>query len=193
MQFQLIPGFFIFLGSYFPLAIILAIQDIPSEWWSRPICNIAAFSGNRCDFSPFDNPVLSMSFLIVSALAIFLTWMCLRNLRYPFSVDVKRAKATPNEIINYTFPYVVSFMGITYGDPQKLFGFGVFLLWMFAITYKSGQILMNPLLLILGWKLYEVTLTINGVEKDVRVLKQDALNPGSLSAQTIQDFYIIKG
>ncbi len=84
-------------------------------------------------------------------------------------------------------------MGITYGDPQKLLGFGVFLLWMFAITYKSGQILMNPLLLILGWRLYEATIVINGVEKDVRVLKPGALVPGLNSAQTIQEFYILKG
>lgn len=193
MQFQLIPGFFIFLGSYLPLAIILAIQDIPTTWWSRPICNVSDFSKGMCEFNPFANPVLSISFLIVSALAVSLVWLSLRKLQYPFSVEVKRVKSTPNEIINYTFPYVVSFMGITYGEPQKLLGFGVFLIWMFSITYKSGQILINPLLLMLGWRLYEGTLVINGVEKDVRILKQGALHPGVASAQTIQDFYIIKG
>ncbi|KPB60883.1 Uncharacterized protein AC510_4794 [Pseudomonas amygdali pv. myricae] len=29
---------------------------------------------------------------------------------------------------------------------------------MFAITYKSGQIIMNPLLLIFGWNLYEANM-----------------------------------
>ncbi|MCB1944715.1 MAG: hypothetical protein KDF55_03280 [Thauera sp.] len=113
-------------------------------------------------------------------------------MKYPFLLDVKRMKATPNEIINYTFPYVVSFMGITYGDPQKLIGFGVFLLWMFAITLKSGQILMNPLLLIFGWKLYEATILINGIEKDVRVLKHGNLEVGQQMGQTVQDFYILR-
>jgi len=103
-----------------------------------------------------------------------------------------RAKAIPNEIINYTFPYVVSFMGITYDDPQKLLGFGIFLLWMFSLTYKSGQILMNPLLLVLGWRLYEATIIINNDEKDIRVLKRGNLGPRTAQAQTIQDFYIIK-
>lgn len=193
MQFQLIPGFFIFLGSYLPLAIILAIQDIPTAWWSRPICSVDTFSAGMCAFNPFANIALSLSFLIASTFAVFLAWISLRKLQYPFRVDVKRTKATPNEIINYTFPYVVSFMGITYDEPQKLLGFGVFLMWMFAISYKSGQILMNPLLLILGWRLYEATLIINGVEKDVRVLTQGVFSPGVASAQTIQDFYIIKG
>lgn len=84
-------------------------------------------------------------------------------------------------------------MGIAYSEPQKLLGFTVFLLWMFAITYKSGQILMNPLLLIFGWRLYEATIVISGVEKDIRVLKAGQLNLGPASAQTIQEFYVIKG
>lgn len=192
MQFQLIPGFLIFLGSYLPLAIILAIQDIPKEWWSRPICTSANVAAGTCGFNPFENPVLSLTFLVVSAIAVLLAQSALRKISYPFTVEVKRAKATPNEIINYTFPYVVSFMGITYGDPQKLLGFGVFLLWMFAITYKSGQILMNPLLLILGWRLYEATIVINSTEKDIRVIKRGQLSPGTASAQTIQDFYIVR-
>jgi hypothetical protein len=193
MQFQLIPGFLIFLGSYFPLAIILAIQDIPLSWWFRPICGAENFSNGTCAFNPFVHPGLSLVFLALTALAVLLAWMSLRKITFPFSVAVKRAKATPNEIINYTFPYVVSFMGITYDDPQKLIGFGVFLLWMFAITHKSGQILMNPLLLILGWRLHEATIVIRGVEKDVRILKLGRLDPGMAAVQTIQDFYIVKG
>ncbi|MBF4349385.1 hypothetical protein EAY19_25410, partial [Vibrio anguillarum] len=58
-------------------------------------------------------------------------------------------------------------MGISYDTPEKLLGFAVFLLWMFAITYKSGQIIMNPLLLMFGWKIYEATVDFNGQERDV--------------------------
>lgn len=141
---------------------------------------------------PFENPIFSITFLLISALATLLAKSSLKRIKYPFIVEVKRLKATPNDIINYTFPYVVSFMGITYSDPQKLLGFAVFLLWMFAITLKSGQILMNPLLLIFGWKLYEATIVINNVEKDVRVLKRGTLDIGMHMAQTVQDFYILR-
>ncbi len=192
MQFHLFPGFLIFLGSYLPLAIILAVQDIPAKWWSQPLCTPASLKAGNCLFVPFENPILSLTFLAVAALAILLANASLQRIKYPFLVEVKRLKATPNEIINYTFPYVVSFMGIAYGDPQKLLGFGVFLIWMFAITLKSGQILMNPLLLIFGWKLYETTIVINNVEKDVRVLKRGTLDLGTHMAQTVQDFYILR-
>lgn len=193
MQFQLLPGFLIFLGSYLPLAFILALQDIPATWWSQPLCTLADLKAGSCQFLPFANPTLSMTFLAVAALATLLAQRSLQKIKFPFVVEVKRLKATPNEIINYTFPYVVSLMGITYDDPQKLLGFGVFLLWMFAITLKSGQILMNPLLLIFGWKLYEATILINNEEKEVRVMKHGTLQLGTHMAQTVQDFYILRG
>lgn len=63
---------------------------------------------------------------------------------------------------------------------------------MFAITLKSGQILMNPLLLIFGWKLYEATIVINNVEREVRVMKYGTLHLGAYAAQTVQDFYILR-
>lgn len=192
MQFHLIPGLLIFLGSYLPLAIILAIQDIPTIWWARPLCTVVDLKSWACQFIPFDNPTLSIAFLVITAGATLLAKISLQRISYPFLIEVKRMKATPNEVINYTFPYVVSFMGITYDEPQKLIGFFVFLLWMFAITLKSGQILMNPLLLIFGWKLYEATIVINGVEKDVRVIKYGSLQPGQHIAQTVQDFYILR-
>lgn len=192
MQFHIFPGFLIFLGSYLPLAIILAMQDIPAKWWSQPLCTLADIRTWNCQLIPFENSKLSITFLTIASLATFLARASLHRIKYPFEVEVKRMKATPNDIINYTFPYVVSFMGIAYGDPQKLVGFGVFLLWMFAITLKSGQILMNPLLLIFGWKLYEATIVINNVEKDVRVLKLGTLDTGTHMAQTVQDIYILR-
>ncbi|WP_238534594.1 hypothetical protein [Alishewanella aestuarii] len=171
----------------------MAIQDIPSSWWSKSICSPDIMFSDKCSYNPFMNPSLSLTFLGISVFAILLARSSLGKISYPFRIEVKKAKAIPNEIINYTFPYVVSFMGISYSEPQKLLGFAVFLVWMFAITYKSGQILMNPLLLILGWRLYEATIQINNVEKDVRVLKAGMLSPGTSTAQTIQEFYIIKG
>jgi hypothetical protein len=192
MQFQLIPGFLIFLGSYLPLALILALQDIPAKWWSQPLCTLVDLKDGSCQFIPFANPTLSLTFLAITLLATLLAKSALQKIRFPFLVEVKHLKATPNEIINYTFPYVVSFMGISYNDPQKMIGFGVFLLWMFTITLKSGQILMNPLLLIFGWKLYEATIVINKVEREVRVMKHGTLHLGTYSAQTVQDFYILR-
>ena len=84
-------------------------------------------------------------------------------------------------------------MGISYDSPEKLLGFAFFLLWMFAITYKSGQIIMNPLLLMFGWRLYEAKIWIGDECREVRVLKKGKLLPGEYKAQTIQEFYVARG
>jgi len=83
-------------------------------------------------------------------------------------------------------------MGLSYNTPEKLLGFAVFLFCMFAITYKSGQIIMNPLLLMFGWKLYEAKINMNNHVKEVRVLKKGDLPEGDYAVQTIQNFYIAK-
>lgn len=193
MQYHRSSAFFIFLGSYFPLAIILALQDIPLTWWARPLCSIESYRVSGCDFIPFAHPALAIIVIFVTALAMVMSCAALNRIRYPFRVTVSQPKSIPNEIINYTFPYVVSFMGISYGETQKLIGLGVFLLWMFIITYESGQILMNPLLLVFKWRLYEGTVNINGVAKEVSILKKGTLSTGTVfEAQTIQGFYILK-
>ncbi|WP_305404628.1 hypothetical protein [Photobacterium leiognathi] len=188
MQFNLIAAFTIFIGSYLPLALILAVQDIPFSWWSRPICKIEYISD--CDFIPFTNTWIALSFILISLLSVLFSNLTLAKVTYPFKVKVKSSKGIPNDIINYVFPYVVSFMGISYDTPEKLLGFLVFLFWMFAITYKSGQIIMNPLLLMFGWKIYEATVDFNGHERDVRFLIKGDLSPGEYNIQKVQEFYI---
>ena len=141
---------------------------------------------------PFSNPWLSIVFVGLTTLAVALTTLSLEKLRFPFTVDVRSTRAIPNDLINYTFPYVVSFAGISYADTPKLLGFAIFLAWMFVISYKSGQILMNPLLIVFNWRLYEAEITINGVNRLVRVLKRGSLHPGTQQAQTIQDLYIAR-
>lgn len=191
MQFRVLSGFIIFIGSYLPLALILAVQDIPMSWWSSPFCDITQI--DKCFFNPFSNPLLSTIFIVLSFVSVIISSLTLKTISYPFEAKIESSKTIPNDIINYVFPYVVSFMGISYEAPEKLLGFTVFLLWMFAITYKSGQIIMNPLLLMFGWKLYEANIMINGQSRNVRILKQGNLIPGTYKIQTIQDFYIARG
>lgn len=190
MQFKLASAFLIFIGSYLPLAIIFAAQDIPKEWWAQPICS--TIDVRECTFIPFKNGALTAIFICVTLASTILAQFSLRKISFPYTIEVNSSKPIPNDIINYVFPYVVSFMGISYSEPEKLLGFTVFLLWMFAITYKSGQIIMNPLLLMFGWKLYEANITINNKPRDVRILKRGQLVPGQQKAQTVQDFYITK-
>ncbi|MEJ8680023.1 hypothetical protein P0C22_15900 [Plesiomonas shigelloides] len=190
MQFKVLSAFLIFIGSYLPLALILAVQDIPMSWWDRDFCKLTKFES--CLFNPFGSPYLSLIFIFVTLASVLVSNLLLKKITFPYDAQVESAKAIPNDIINYVFPYVVSFMGISYESPEKLLGFTVFLLWMFAITYKSGQIIMNPLLLMFGWRLYEAKININGHQREIRVLVKGNLPPGYYKVQTIQNLYIAR-
>lgn len=192
MQFRLVSAFLIFIGSYLPLAIILAVQDVSRDWWRLPVCDVGEISIIECTFNPFKNPSFSLTFIGLTFMSIVVANLSYKKISYPFNIEVMTTKSMPSDLINYVFPYVISFMGINYSEPEKLLGFAVFLLWMFAITYKSGQIIMNPLLLMFDWRLHEATILINGATRQVRILKQGSLVPGPQKAQTVQDFYITR-
>jgi hypothetical protein len=107
-------------------------------------------------------------------------------------IVIEEAKTIPNDLINYVFPYVVSFMALDIAATGKFYGFLVFLGWMFAITYRSGQILMNPLILVIGWQLYEIRARTAGHLRVVRALSRLAVRPGDhLRSCLIQGIYVL--
>lgn len=189
MQFRLIPALLVFLGSYFPLALILALQDISNSSWSSDICT----NWRSCELPTFVNPFLSLSILSLTALCLCLTFGILTKIRYKYPVRVVEAKPIPSEIISYSFPYIVAFMGVDYGVQGKVAGLILFLTWLFIITFKSGQIILNPILLIFGWNLYEAKVLVNRHSRTVRVLSKTKLVPGEYHCEVIQENYITKG
>jgi hypothetical protein len=77
----------------------------------------------------------------------------------PQRISIKESKQIPTDLINYVVPYVVSFMSIEYGQLNKVLGFMLFMAWIFWLSYKTGQVMLNPILIIKGWKLYEIKYT----------------------------------
>lgn len=189
MQFRFIPALLVFLGSYFPLALILALQDISESTWGAGICT----NWKSCQLPSFNNPWLTLSILVITVLCLSLTFIILGKVRYKYPVKIIEAKPIPNEIISYSFPYIVSFMGFDYGSMGKVAGFAVFLTWLFIITFKAGQVILNPILLIFGWNLYEAKLLVNGEPRIARVLSKSNLIPGDCHCEVIQGNYITKG
>ncbi len=189
MQFRLIPGVFVFLGSYFPLALILALQDISPKTWTLGPCA----DWKACTAPEFEHPWLSSFGAIATGLCLLLTLKVISKLRYKYTVRVIDSKPIPSELISYSFPYIVSFMGVDYGSPGKIAGLMAFLAWLFLITYKSGQIIMNPILLTFGWNLYEARIVIGRHERTAKFLSKNILPPGSYLCQEVQGNYITNG
>jgi hypothetical protein len=102
----------------------------------------------------------------------------------------------PADLMNYTLPYIVSFMSLDYGDLTKLAGFAAFLGWVLLITVRSGQLLMNPVLTVFGWQLFEIEFTYDGgstTSHEGVALVRGGLEPGTTVAQqAVQNIVIIK-
>lgn len=191
MQFKLIPAAVLFLGSYFPLSVILLMQDVKEEFWELPLCKSVHFL-SACKVPELANPGKSITLFVVCLVSLLAFLFVFQNLRGQHQLEVEEAKTIPNDLINYVFPYVVSFMGLDIANNGKFYGFMLFLGWMFAITYRSGQILMNPLLLVIGWQLYEIKAKTAGHLRLVRALSKSPVCPGDhLRSCLVQGIYVL--
>ena len=195
MQIRIIFAIAIYLGSYLPLSVILLAQDLDAVTVKRGFCSLNALIALGCA-NPIKNPAWSLAAVAICAAGLLATIVTFHLLPATVRVEVVESKHVPADLINYVMPYVVSFMTLDYEQGPKLLGFGIFLIWVFWITYKSGQIAMNPVLAVLGWKLFEIKFKYPaGREIQVgRMLSKFDVRPGHSYRQNgLQDIMVAKG
>jgi len=180
---RLLPALILFLGSYFPLSLILLIQNIKES-------RVAEVSS--CYLPELTNPGRALGLLGICTVSLVIFMVLMKSLTGFSSLEVVDSKSVPNDLINYVFPYVVSFMGLELGVDGKFFGFLLFIVLMFVITYRSGQILMNPFLLVAGWQLYELNIVTEGHKRCVKALSKEQVQPGDrLESCLIHGIYVL--
>ena len=190
MEMRLFPALVIFLGSYFPLSLILLIQDVKESSWKAPLCKVSELSS--CYLPELANPGRTLGLLVICSLSLVVFMWLMSRLSGYSTLEVADSKSIPNDLINYVFPYVVSFMGLDMGADGKFFGFLLFIGLMFWITYRSGQILMNPFLLGTGWQLYELNVVIEGHKRCVKALSKESIHVGDrLKSCLVHGIYVL--
>ena len=194
MQLRFLAALAIYLASYLPLSVILLVQDLEFDRITAVLCDPLA-NFRACNI-PLSHPVSALGAVSVCAFAMVLTLLVLHLLHVGQPITIKGSKHVPADLMNYTLPYVVSLIGLDYKDPAKLLGFLVFFLWMFVITYRSGQIILNPVVTVFGWQLYDVTYVYQAgskVVQDGRVLSSVPIEVGqSYPHKALQDVLVIK-
>lgn len=192
MQPRVPIALFIFLGSYFPLSLILLAQDFDYAFLSKPFCY--KYWTTECAL-PFKHAVFAIGSFATCLACLLITLTILAVIRPKQEILIKEEKYVPTDLMNYTLPYIVAFMSIDYQEWSKFVGFLLFLGWMFWITYKSGQIILNPLLIVLGWRLYDIAYTFSGSSdrQTAKVLIKGSIEVGLRYKQaSVQDILIIK-
>jgi hypothetical protein len=169
------------------------VQEYDFDAIKLPLCATKE-AMNSC-YIPFKNGMGTIFFGTLCLIAFIITILLLKLIKGSTTIIVTESKHIPADIINYVFPYVVSFMSLDYQGAGKIIGFLIFLTWMFLVTYKSGQIMLNPLLIIFGWRLYEIKYQYLG-GTDIysgRALSDGELQPNmTYKKNDIQDILTIK-
>jgi hypothetical protein len=193
MQFRIAFAVLVYVGSYLPLSVILLVQDIDASRYRQPFC--FAPGGADCAW-PMAHPGFAVWTVLGCSLCFLLTLIALASAAPKQRVVLKAVEHVPADLMNYVLPYIVSLIGLDYADKSKLLGFVVFFTWMFVISYRSGLIILNPVLTVFGWRLYEVTYTYDGGdghEYQGHILSNATLEMGGAYPQAaIQDVLVVK-
>lgn len=161
MEFRIGTAAIVFLGSYFPLSLILFAQNFQYSKLNQSLC--WPLAKGVCEI-PLGAPIFSVTMVALTLSCLIVTVASLKLIKPAQDIEVINAKYIPTDLMNYTLPYIVSFMSIEYSDTGKFVGFVVFLLWIFWISHRSGQIILNPVLIALSWRMYEVEYKFPGSE-----------------------------
>ena len=174
------------------MSVILLAQDFRYDLMEGLVCwmSIHPFA----DWMQlFRNPRYSIAIFLGCFFCFLATFIVLQLVHPKIPINVREVKYIPAELMSYTLPYVVSFMSLDYQETGKFVGILIFLVWIFLITHRSGQLILNPLLIVFGWKLFEVKYTYAGHTGEYvgRGLSKRPLEPGDRCQHAIvQDVMI---
>lgn len=192
MQFRPLVSLIVFIGSYLPLGLILLAQDFRYELLSTPMCWPP--DGDICVL-PLRNGVFPIAIFATCLVCFLISLGALAVVNPKNLIDVSEIKHVPAELMSYTLPYVVTFMSLEFQETGKFVGLLIFLGWMFVITYRSGQLILNPFLTVFGWRLYEIKYRFPGDASDRggRVLSKVILEHDKRYRQSpLQEIMLIK-
>ncbi len=179
MKPNIVGNVVLFFCSYCPLFLILLIKDINFK------------IGCQLDLIKyFNNPIVSM-FLILIIVICFFGFLIVNKITFQKNstkIRIVNCKNKSIDLINYTVPYIVSFFGYDLSEFGNILSLLIFLIIMFNLTVKSKTIFMNPILILMGYSLYDVVYQKNGVDFQISLLskedfiKDDTINISALSS-----------
>jgi hypothetical protein len=123
----------LFLSSYSPLAVILAVQHWDRRFVAAALIGIAAAS--------------------ILALILFLR-VALSAGAYP--LKIVRASLRDGDLVGYIVAYLLPFLGIDFSKSRDAISLVILLVVIGVLYAHSNLIYVNPVLAALGYHLFEV-------------------------------------
>lgn len=148
--------YLLFGSAYSPLFTLILLHTLPS-------INLAdLFPANIFDILRIGNLLLP---LLLSFIPIICAWFFGKYL-YRRSAEttgiryfyVKQYEDKTQEVLSYIIPYIISLMTVSILDLNSILSIIVLLVLLYPIYANSSMIYINPVLALMGYRLYNVTV-----------------------------------
>jgi hypothetical protein len=195
----LIPSIAIFISGYTPLFLIMIIKDITGLNWYTYQFSSATLGFENITFPIgflMTNSSVVWGLVVVSVISLLMLRYVLKNITSnPFEITITKAKSRSSEVVNYTIPYMISFVAFDLSKWQDLLSLIIFLGILCLLSIRSQSIFINPILAALGYGLYDCSYTENGKAKECVMLSPKDLTINDLVEYKKLNNYmgIIKG
>lgn len=165
---------------------MLLIQNI--EWEVKPfnIKYIIKYSFKK-------NPWFFIIVLIIILISLLMTCtIILLKSNNTLSLDYKLVKNKTNDVLNYFITYLLPILSLNINDVASIIINSIAFIIIGLLYVKSNQLYLNPLLLLVGYYVYEVNDRIIISKKSIETL-QIAIHNSSLQVRQIsKNIYIEK-
>ena len=178
---RLLSSIAIFISGYTPLFLIMVIKDIKKIVWFEHVFENSSLGLSKINIPywfEFKNVDIVMALLFLSILSLTLLAFVLRNVtKRPFAINVISAKSRSSEVVNYTIPYMISFVAFDLSKWQDIFSLFLFLSVLCLLSVRSQSVFINPILAAIGYGLYDCKYNEYGNEKECVMLSKHDLLP----------------
>jgi uncharacterized membrane protein (DUF373 family) len=143
----------LFLSSYSPLFLILALKNVDREAWETPGRSFLAMLLDS--FPPFALVLIAVVLVSSAWLYIFLRSAPSRIQRSKWDTT-SVAKHKTGDSLNYIITYIIPFLGFSIDNFWDIAAVGILLIVVGVIYVNSNLLYVNPMLSLFGYRIFEV-------------------------------------
>lgn len=160
MKLRFLIAIIVFISSYFPLGLIVVVKDLDSS-----------------TFLP-QHPIVAAVVLSVVIVACATTILAAKMIKGGLPFVITKMTNRSADMFTYTIPYMISFYNFNLGDWKTLICLGIFMSLMFVLSYRTQNMLVNPVLAIAGYGLYDCQMKDSDHEIQALLISKERFNVG---------------
>ncbi len=184
----------LFFIAYYPLFLILLIQH------SKLIDRIFAWDFTNFRFIELNDVFLWGIILGLIIFAIITIFLKFQNNTNTIQYKVLSIKDISHETLNYILTYLIAFLSLDMNSPKMILSI-ILLLFIIGLIYiNSNMLYVNPILQLLGYSIYELTVTRHNIDDECRIIaiskigkiKKNEYIDISLVNEGVKNIYFVK-